>query len=71
MTFLDDSLDKAADEVRGLIDVAMTGQLLMSCSRNWQDTVATVSLVELSHRMILGYVSVSACRFRNVRLRND
>ena len=65
------SLDKAADEVRGMADVAMTGQLLTSCSRNWQDTVATVSLVELSHCMVLGSASVSACRFRNVRLRND
>ena len=34
-TSLDISLDKAADEVRGMADVEMTGQLRMSCSRDW------------------------------------
>ena len=65
------SLDKAADEVRGMADVAMIEQLLMSRVRGWLDTVATGSLFELSHCVSFGTVLVSACRFRNVRLRND
>ena len=70
-TSLNVSPDKAADEVRGTADVAMTGQLLISCSRGWHDTVATVSVFELSQTVSFGTVFVSACRFRNVRLCND
>jgi hypothetical protein len=53
-----------------MADVVMTGQLLMSCSRGWYDTVATVSLFELFRCIGFGTVFVSACRFRNVRLLN-